>query len=56
VFVTAAVGATAPGVISSAESVAASSSLATIAEVPFTIAADPPVGSADLGWWRKQQL
>ena len=43
-----AVDATAPGGNSSAESVAASSSFA-VSEEPFAIAADPPVGSADLG-------
>ena len=43
-----AVDATAPGGNSSAESVAASSSLA-VSEEPFAIDADPPVGSADLG-------
>ena len=42
-------GATAPGGNSSAESVAASSSFATITAEPFAIVAEPVVGSADLG-------
>ena len=52
VVVATAVGATAPGGNSSAESVAASSSLALPTcevEEPFAIIAEPPVGSADLG-------
>jgi hypothetical protein len=42
-------GAAAPDGNSSAESVAASSSLVTVTEEPFVVAPELPVGSADLG-------
>jgi hypothetical protein len=42
-------GAAAPDGNSSAESVAASSSLVTVTEEPFAVATELPIGSADLG-------